>query len=206
MGKSGDGSMIKKKDKFYIFQEKEGILRKMNFTLKIDLVDMSPTSSIFRYPKISEQEKELLCWEIVGDIGIICDDVLLTQSLVSELNCITYDYVWHFITDLHRKTPDLLKGKCVQQEFFDNPDVITFTPEAEYVKITFQCRCQNHHSGKECKILMNHLFSALLHATRKLEDDLLEMNPLLGDSDELVIIKMAYNDTLNLISKNGIHQ
>ncbi|WP_094229196.1 hypothetical protein [Methanolobus psychrotolerans] len=173
------------------------------FNIKIDLVDMSPASSIFKYPQIPEKDKELLSWEIVGDVCISCDNIFLTQSKTSGQDSIANDYVWYFLTDFHKKIPDLLEGKCVKQIFFDNPDVLTLIPQEEAASIIFECKCKNHDSKKECKTSTEKIVSALLRATKKLEVDLLNLNSSLEKSDELEILREAYADSLNLLLKYG---
>lgn len=178
-------------------------MKKSLFNLKINLAHISTPSSITRYPKISEGEKTLLGWEIVGDIYISCNNTLLSQGVASGPDYIANDYVWYFLTDLHTKIPDLLKGKSVEQMFYDNPDIMAFTPEERFVNIVFECKCKNHEPKKECKVAIEDMFSALLQATKKLEQELLEVNPFLETSDELSILRKSYTDTLNLISKYG---
>lgn len=178
-------------------------MKKPSFNLKINLIDVPPTSSITKYPNISEGEKELLGWAIVGDVCISCDNILLSQGIDSGPNCIATDYVWYFLTDLHTKIPDLLKGKRVEQTFYDNPDTLTFVPEERFVNIVFECKCKNHEPKKECKATLEDVLSALLQATKKLEGELLKLNPFLETSDELRILKKSYTDTLSLISKHG---
>lgn len=87
--------------------------------------------------------------------------------------------------------------------FYDNPDILTFIPEERFVNIVFECKCKNHELKKECKVAIEDVLSALLQATKKLEEELLESNPFLEKSDELRILKKSYTDTLNLISKHG---
>ncbi|NJD76146.1 MAG: hypothetical protein FIB08_03475 [Candidatus Methanoperedens sp.] len=163
---------------------------------------VKPDSTIKRYPNISDQEAELINWDIFGDICISYSDILLTSAIDSTSNCIN-EYVWQFITSLHMQMPKLLKGDKVEQSFFDNPDTLVFIPEGKQIKIIFKCGCKNHKPWQELKVPISEVFSALLRVTKQLTDQLLFLNPKLGKSREVIALIKSYNETKNLLIKHG---
>lgn len=175
-------------------------MKPYNLNIEIKVIEYIKTNKVLKnYPNISNQEMELLSWNISGEICISYGEIILTKNLNSESNYIT-EYLWHFLTQLHIQIPKLLKGEKVTQDFFDNPETLSFIPNSKIITIIFECGCENHKSYQKIKVPIEEVFSALLKSTRKLIDELLLINPKLENTIEVKTLIEAYDCTKSLFN------
>ena len=172
-------------------------MTKFDFNINLE-THIKSNDIIKNYPNISKQEIELISWNIYGNICISYGDVILTQNLNTKSNYIG-EYLWYFLTQLHMQMPKIMKKEDVIQDFFDNPDTLSFIPEGNAVKVIFECGCKNHKSYQEIIVSIEDVFSALLNSTKKLVDELLLLNPKLENTIEVETLIEAYEKTMNLL-------